>query len=495
VTWWPDADADSGSQKAFLAAAEKTDARDVRVVALPAGLPDGWDLADSIPDGIDPEALLAAAVPVDRGDRPAPRWQMSSLSEIESMPPVPWLIESVFRERGFILLYGESGAGKSWTALDMACCIATGSRWGGFNATQGKVLYVTLEDGKQGMAPRARAWIADRGIKVSDANFKLIDETVPLDNDKEVIAFVASVKAAAFDPDLVIFDTLALSTAGIDENAAKDAGAVVGNCKRIQRELNTAVMLIHHAKKDDARTYRGSTSWMAAVDTMISVVKSGDDAMTVECQKARSSAKFATTKWKLEPVHGVYWGDTPMVTTRYEKTEAAEAVIARKKALTNSQEIIRRAIETLTIQKQGGTKAEIITESGIPPSTVRDAINALQRFGWIFYDAERALYHTPRNHDTVTEIDGKKIRQIPSAFCPKTELTELTEIDGKKIRQPKPSHSLNNRTSDDRLTESDGKSSPLTENHGGIPPLGGPPIPSVRHFECGDLLISEAELL
>lgn len=72
VTWWPDADRNGGSQKEFLAAAEKTDSKDVRVVALPDGLPDKWDLADPIPEWVDPEALLAAAVPVGRGDRPYP---------------------------------------------------------------------------------------------------------------------------------------------------------------------------------------------------------------------------------------------------------------------------------------------------------------------------------------------------------------------------------------------------------------------------------------
>jgi hypothetical protein len=51
VVLWPDADdAGHGAMKAIGRAALKTGA-EVRMVALPLGLPDGWDLADDLPDG------------------------------------------------------------------------------------------------------------------------------------------------------------------------------------------------------------------------------------------------------------------------------------------------------------------------------------------------------------------------------------------------------------------------------------------------------------
>lgn len=54
VTIWPDADAPG------LAAAEAvcTALGHGRIVALPSGLPSGWDLADPIPDGIDVHVIL-----------------------------------------------------------------------------------------------------------------------------------------------------------------------------------------------------------------------------------------------------------------------------------------------------------------------------------------------------------------------------------------------------------------------------------------------------
>jgi hypothetical protein len=37
-------------------------ALDVAIVQIPETLPRGWDLADPVPDGVDPDALLAGAV-------------------------------------------------------------------------------------------------------------------------------------------------------------------------------------------------------------------------------------------------------------------------------------------------------------------------------------------------------------------------------------------------------------------------------------------------
>lgn len=53
VVLWPDADEDGGGTRAMekIGRAALKAGADVRMVALPSGLPDGWDLADLLPDG------------------------------------------------------------------------------------------------------------------------------------------------------------------------------------------------------------------------------------------------------------------------------------------------------------------------------------------------------------------------------------------------------------------------------------------------------------
>lgn len=399
VTIWPDAD--TQGQRAAESLSKGligVKAAAVRLVALPDDLPEHWDLADPTPLGLDVRALLEGAAVV-AGARPQQRWLMSSLSEVESLDPIPWMVENTFRKGGLILLFGESGAGKSWTALDLACSVATGTSWGDNPTCRGRVLYVTLEDCKKGTLPRARAWEKYRGISIPDDALKLIDEVVPLDDKEDVSAFIGMVQGSGFKPDLVIFDTLALSTAGIDENTAKDSGAVIGNVKRIQRELDSAVMLVHHARKDDPRAYRGSTSWMAAMDTMISVVKL-DDGLMVQCEKQRSAPKFGATRWKLEAVPGVTWGDTQMVTTRYLGGDRpglpGNQAAGSGGVLTPNRSNVLKVIQQATLESGGCTQAEIISRTDLSKQRVSEACQWLKLNNYALFNEGGRLWHTSR---------------------------------------------------------------------------------------------------
>lgn len=62
-------------------------------------------------------------------------------------PPLrPELIEGVLREGHKMLIAGPSKAGKSFSLIELAICIAEGLPWmGRFNCKKGKVLYISLE--------------------------------------------------------------------------------------------------------------------------------------------------------------------------------------------------------------------------------------------------------------------------------------------------------------------------------------------------------------
>ena len=66
VVVWPDNGPDGQSYALKVAALVlKAGASSARMVQLPEGLPAGWDLADSVPEGVDVEKLLADAEPAD----------------------------------------------------------------------------------------------------------------------------------------------------------------------------------------------------------------------------------------------------------------------------------------------------------------------------------------------------------------------------------------------------------------------------------------------
>lgn len=49
-----------------------------------------------------------------------------TIAELDSLPEMSWQIEEHFPSNSFVVMYGASGSGKSFAALDMALSVATG---------------------------------------------------------------------------------------------------------------------------------------------------------------------------------------------------------------------------------------------------------------------------------------------------------------------------------------------------------------------------------
>ena len=50
---------------------------------------------------------------------------------VEDVVPPVWLVKSHIEEGTFVMVFGPSGAKKSFLVYDLACCIATGKDWHG----------------------------------------------------------------------------------------------------------------------------------------------------------------------------------------------------------------------------------------------------------------------------------------------------------------------------------------------------------------------------
>ncbi|HVO09995.1 MAG TPA: AAA family ATPase [Vicinamibacteria bacterium] len=168
VTLWPDADRPGAEHMRRVAAALRGIATEVRLVRWPEGTPQGHDAADvSHEDG---RRLVDAALPIG-GERPEcprcgkdacpgdyaaapaveapPLPRLWTLGELARQRPSEWIVEDLIPESGgspkIVTLTGESGAGKSFVALDMAVCVAQGAGFHGRRTKRGAVLYLAAE--------------------------------------------------------------------------------------------------------------------------------------------------------------------------------------------------------------------------------------------------------------------------------------------------------------------------------------------------------------
>jgi hypothetical protein len=179
--------------------------------------------------------------------------------DLKNLSPPEYLMpEYGIYTRGFNVLVGPSGGGKSFVALDIACKTAQ---------TNGAVLYIAGE-GIYGYNARWEAW--KRHNNVISAPVFFYPEAVQIMDTHTLAAFIAEI--SDHKPVLVIVDTLARSAVGLEENSARDMGIFVHALDTIRNSLNCAVLVVHHSGKDGR--IRGSSALYAAADCVLALTNS-----------------------------------------------------------------------------------------------------------------------------------------------------------------------------------------------------------------------------
>lgn len=215
-----------------------------------------------------------------------PPLRLIAADKLSDLPPTTILGETRFIARGLNVVFGASGAFKSFYTLDAALQIAQ-------TAT---VIYVAAE-GAGGLHRRVSAWCEHNGKP--PGQLKFICQEVNLLDAGHVAALINVAKP--LNPAMTVFDTLARCIPGGDENSAKDMGVAVRNSTRIQRELNTAIAWIHHSNRAE-RGERGSGAIRGAADTMIEMAASGDSVIRVSCSKLKDDEPWPAEEMRFHPV-------------------------------------------------------------------------------------------------------------------------------------------------------------------------------------------------
>lgn len=183
------------------------------------------------------------------------------VAEYAGLNHSPWLIKHIIPKAELVMVYGPSGSGKSFFALDLAFTVAQGIEWQGYKVSQGRVVYLAAEAGA-GIRKRLLAYAIHNDIDLDDVPLDIIPAVPNFLNDNNV----AELSEVIGKSSLIIIDTLACVAAGADENSSTDMGKVIGNCKLLHQLTGAVVMFVHHTGKDITKGARGWSGIRAAVD-------------------------------------------------------------------------------------------------------------------------------------------------------------------------------------------------------------------------------------
>lgn len=205
--------------------------------------------------------------------------------DLSLAPPMQWLIKGVLPRAELGVLFGASGSGKTFVALDLAFSVARGIAWRDRRTARGRVVIIAAE-GAGGIGKRGEAYARYHEFDLRGIDLHVIPAAPNfLDNDdiSEVMAEIGNIGPV----DLVIIDTFAQVTPGANENTSEDIGRALANLKLLYGVTNAMNLVVAHAGKDLSKGVRGWSGLKAAADVQIEVLRheNGDREIIIEKMK------------------------------------------------------------------------------------------------------------------------------------------------------------------------------------------------------------------
>ena len=232
----------------------------------------------------------------DFGAEPEAPSRWITRDQIMAMPDMKWRVKGVCPTRGLGQIYGESGSGKSFLAIDMAVAIAEGREWFGHRVLQGPVAIMALEGGA-GIKKRIIAWEKENERQIP-GSVKLTLEPFDITDPGQVAAAAHHLEKGT----TVYVDTLAQASSGRDENSSKDMGLILAGAAALAAAVCGMVVLVAHTGKDLTKKARGHSSQKGAADFQIEVRANGGGQKSWALEKAKDDVTGGEHGFELKSV-------------------------------------------------------------------------------------------------------------------------------------------------------------------------------------------------
>lgn len=310
-------------------------------------------------------------------------WQLD-----EAVPHTQWLIEHLWAEQAVGILGGEPKCCKSFLALDIAVSVASGTPClRTFPVPHaGPVLLFPAEDSLltvrqrlEGICAAAQRNLRDLPIHVITAPKVLLDSS----QDRSGLSnAVNSIK-----PRILILDPF-IRMHACDENASREVAPLLGFLRDLQRTYHTAVLLVHHARKDahsarPGQALRGSSDLHGWGDSNLYLRKRRDRLqLTIEHRAAPASEDLCLNLLASEQAAALHLAQEPP-----KPAGAQDNPLPRQRILT-----------ALASSAQPLTFVMLRTAVALRAATVHSELASLVRDGVILrsHDNRFSLPHAPQ---------------------------------------------------------------------------------------------------
>ncbi|MFF8409018.1 AAA family ATPase [Streptomyces omiyaensis] len=225
--------------------------------------------------------------------------ELLDASSLDNMPVLEPLIGDLFHLDTLARIIGPSGHMKSFVVIDIAAHVGTGIPWHGHHVRQGTVVYLAAE-GARGMRKRVRAWEKHYGMKMDNVLFmgRPVQTRGP-----EWDIWIEAMRR--LEPALIIIDTQARVSVGVEENSNTELGIVIERLDDLRRATEACVLVVHHTGHIGEHG-RGASAAKGALQSEFHVSKKGDNAsnivVTMKVGKQKDDEEGADLQFGLKVV-------------------------------------------------------------------------------------------------------------------------------------------------------------------------------------------------
>ena len=233
------------------------------------------------------EAVIAKAevLQAELPRKSAGRFGPVPIYDLSLAPPMEWIIKGVLPRAELGVLFGASGSGKTFVALDLAFSVARGNAWRDRRTARGRVVVIAAEGGA-GIGKRGEAYARYHEFDLRGCDVHVITATPNFLNDDDISEVIAEINNIG-PIDVIVTDTFAQVTPGANENTSEDVGRALANLKLLHEATGAMNLVVAHAGKDLSKGVRGWSGLKAAADVQIEVVRheNGDREIIIEKMK------------------------------------------------------------------------------------------------------------------------------------------------------------------------------------------------------------------
>lgn len=298
-------------------------------------------------------------------------------------PAPAWIMRDVLVEQQKMIVTGESGSCKSFLTVDMACCIASGRPWHGFQVVKPVGVLVVLLEGQGMYRKRLRAWALHHGLTKDDPALPVwvCPESLSLVDRPDVLrGWVEDAeRQMQTKVGVILVDTLSLALGSGDESNNADVSRALANADAAAAGRN--LIYVHHPGHGDKTRERGAYQIRANADVRLMVERSDEnkgDLLTVTCAKQKDSEEFPPFHLLIQSVDTGWRDDIGRAMTSLVLVDTdREPVKTSNKPLGRNQQLV-----VDLIAEAGGRlpKAELrqkFKDAGVPASRLSEAVKQL----------------------------------------------------------------------------------------------------------------------